>query len=64
MPLLSKRLLTEHEAEAGPDGTDFIGSHLTLSPKQQNTPKITASITFDWRIIKFVVARVVHKKFL
>lgn len=42
----------------GPDATDFIGSHLTLSPKQRKTPKNTAFITFDWRIIKFVVARV------
>lgn len=49
---VSKRLLTDHEA--GPDATDFIGSHLTLSPKQGKIPKNTASITFDWHIIKFV----------
>lgn len=48
---VSKRLLTEREAEVGPDATEFIGSPLTPSPKQRSIQKKTAFITFDWRII-------------
>lgn len=33
-------LLTDHKAEAEPDATDLIGSHITLSPNSKQYGKI------------------------